>query len=115
MQFNEKQYSDGKVNKLIRIYYYLKEGLSVLNDWKYLVAGILAFYYALNLTDYRYMVMMFIVAIPILILLGYVWVRWVRKTMEWFSVKYTTHYAKYGYDLQERRNDLLEQILNKIK
>jgi len=45
---DKETYIDGRKNFFIRLYYYLNQGLSLVNDFKYLVAFIFAVYYTLS-------------------------------------------------------------------
>lgn len=97
----KQRYFKGWRNKLIRVYYYLREGLNLLNDFKYLIAGILAFYYILKVDSFFVLSLMFVFSIPILIASGYFWVHKAKKSIDWFSVEFTTHFSKYNYTLME--------------
>lgn len=114
-EYTRSRYFLGWKNKLIRIYFYLREGLNLLNEFKYLVAGILAAYYATKMDNLYLMGLMFVVAVPLLILIGYIWVYRAKKSMEWFGIEHTTFFGKYGYQLQERQIALLEEILANVK
>src|SRR3990167_7024779 len=99
----KEQYFNGMKNQLIRIYYYLKKGLDLLNDFKYLGAGIFAIFYLLRLEGYWNMIIMFLIAMPILITIGYIWTHKAEKTIEYFNLKFTTHFGQYGLRVQERQ------------
>jgi hypothetical protein len=108
------KYFHGYRNKAIRTYFYLREGLNLLNDFKYLVAGILALYVVLKIESTLLLGVMFIVAIPILIVAGYYWVHRAKKSLDWFAIEFTTHFGKYGFELQEKQIELLEEINRKL-
>ena len=117
-----KTYDKGIVNHLIRTWYYLQKGLALMNDFKYLVAGILAFYYALQLDSWIWIVVIFIVALPILIFVGYVYTFKMAKALEWTNMMFATYFSRYGTDLSEKNVEinaeqlkLLEQILEQVK
>ncbi len=117
LEINEntkKRYFYGWKNQLIRIYFYLQEGLNLINQFKYLVGGILALGYLIKLENYIYLGLMFVGSLPLLILGGYIWVHRAKKSMEWFSLEFTTHFGKYGVELQEKQLEALEQIANKL-
>ena len=105
-----KRYFEGWKNKFIRQYFYLNEGLNLMNQFKYLVAGILALYYFLEKDNVWLMVLMFIGSIPVLTLIGSIWVHRARKSMDWFGIEYTTHFGKYQITLQEKQNKLLNEL-----
>lgn len=112
-----EKYYNGFRNKAIRIYYYLDRGLDLMNQFKYLVAGILAFYYFLKVDSIKIMLFMFIGAIPILIGGGYLWTRHGLKVIEYLNLKLATHFGQYGIRLQEKQNESMDkqiQILEQL-
>jgi len=111
----KEQYFNGMKNQLIRIYYYLKKGLDLLNDFKYLGAGIFAIFYLLRLEGYWNMIIMFLIAMPILITIGYIWTHKAEKTIEYFNLKFTTHFGQYGLRVQERQLAILKEMNENIK
>lgn len=110
-----EEYYDGIKNQLIRIYYYLQKGLDLLNEFKYLGAGILAIYYLLNLEGYRWMIGMGVISVPILIIAGYFWTHKANKTVEYFGLKYASHFQQYNIRMQEKQIYLLEQLNKNIE
>jgi hypothetical protein len=61
------------------------------------------------------MALMFIIALPVLIIAGYIWTHHAKRTIEYFNLKFTTHFGKYGLKLQERQLHLLEELNKNIK
>ena len=110
----KEEYFYGVKNQAIRVYYYLKEGLDLFNDFKYLVAGILAVFYLLNLEGYQYMLLMGLISLPFLIVIGYLWTHKAKKTIEYFNLKFTTYFSQYNMRVQERQLELLEEISEKL-
>ena len=84
-----ERYYEGIRNKLIRTYYYLEHGLNLLNEFKYLIAGILAFYYFLKTDNIMIMVWIFVVAVPLLTVAGWFWLHKAKRSLEYFDLKYT--------------------------
>lgn len=111
----KEKYFNGIVNQFIRIYFYLKKGLELLNDFKYLGAAILAIFYLLELEGYGKMLLMGLISLPILTFIGYYWTHKAQKTIEYFNLKFTTHFAQYGYRLQEKQVQLLEELNKNLK
>lgn len=106
----KEMYFSGFKNQAIRVYYYLKQGLDLMNDFKYLVAGILAIYVVLQLDSYKLMLLMGAVSLPILITIGYYWTHKAQKTIEYFNLKFTTHFGQYNIRLQEEQLKTLERL-----
>ena len=101
------EFWEGKTNILVRLWTYAKRGLDIVNDFKYLGAGIFASYYTLKLVNPIWMVMMFVVALPILILIG----RWhlfrASKTQEFVT---TVKGSVLGYDSFNIQVEILEKL-----
>ena len=108
-------YRTGVKNKIIRLWFYLNRGLSIVNEFKYLIAGILALYYTLHFSNPLWIVVMFFVSIPTLMVIGWTWVHHVAKAIDWFTVEFSTYWNRKAFDLQEEQNRLLGEILLKLK
>jgi hypothetical protein len=108
------KYWNGAKNKVIRYYFYVRKGLELLNEFRYLIMGILGFYYALRLSNPFMLVIMFCIAVPILIVFGWLSVHHISRVVEWLAVQYSTHWSRYSYDLQEEIIKQLKEIKNKI-
>jgi len=106
-----KEYWTGNKNKFIRYYFYVQKGLALLNEARYLVMAIFALYVVLKFDNILFLPLMFLASLPLLIFLGWLYVHHMAKVMEYLSVKYSTHWSKYGYELQEKRNKTLKLIL----
>lgn len=110
----KKTYDKGVVNQGVRVWFYLQRGLDLLNTFKYLVAGILAFYYALKLDSYEVLVFLFVISIPILTFFGWFHTHKMAKALEWRNMVFSSYFARHNVDLAEQNVELLEKILNKL-
>ena len=117
-----KTYDKGLLNHGIRSWFYLRAGLDMVNDFKYLVAGILAFYYAVKLDSIPLLVLIFIVSIPLLVALGFFHTHKMAKALEWTGMMFSSYFARHNVDLQENQaqhlseqTELLQQILAELK
>jgi len=106
-----KLYWDGGANKVVRYYFYLNRGLSLLNEARYLIIAILALYAILKMDNPAFLVLMFSVSIPLLCILGWLQVHKMAKIMDFLNVRFSTHYSKYQVELQEEQNRLLSKII----
>lgn len=95
---------------LIRAYFYMNNGVSIINDFRNLGLGIFALYFALKLSNPVLLIVMFLIAIPILIIMGYFNVHHISKVRDRLSVKYGTHYGIRQFELIEEQVALLKQI-----
>lgn len=101
MKKDDTQYLKGKENWFIRMFFYLKSGNGVLNEFRYLILGIMGMYAVLKLTNPLWLIGMFLICVPILIVLGNYWTHRMAKVSEWLSLKFSTHYAIKQYNMQE--------------
>lgn len=117
-----KRYDAGILNHGVRAWFYLQKGLNLLNEFKYLVAGILALYYTLQLDSYALLVGIFVISIPILTFVGWFHTHKMAKALEWTAMMFSSYFARYNVDLNENTADntaktvkLLEELLQEIK
>ena len=100
---------------MIKSYFYLNQGLTVLNNFRNLGLGIFAAYFALKLDSPIILIVMFIVSVPVLIIIGYYYVHKVSKVSEQLTIKHGTHYGIAQFELIEKQTNLLEEICKKIQ
>jgi len=98
---------------LVKSYFYLNQGVGVLNQFRNLFLAIFGVYLTLKLTSPILIVVMFIVSVPILIVVGYYNIHKIAKTSEQLSIKYGTHYGIKQFELMEEQVRLLKEILEK--
>jgi hypothetical protein len=109
------KYWDGKTNTAIRYYFYSQKGLDLFNQFRYLLMLIFGVYVTMKLSNPVWLVVMFVVSCPILILIGYVAVHHVNKVMDWLNIEFATYWSRYQFDLQERQVKAMEEINEKTK
>jgi len=112
---NENEYLKGKQNWLIRAYFYCSNGLAILNEFRNMLLGILAIYFALKWNNYWLLLVMIIPSIIILTLVGYVVVHKVAKVKEWLTMRFGTHFGIKAYDYNEDNNKLLKEIRDLLR
>lgn len=117
-----KTYDKGVLNHGVRAWFYLQKGLNLMNEFKYLVAGILALYYTLQLDSYMILVGIFVISIPVLTFIGWFHTHKMAKAMEWTAMVFSSYFSRYNVDLNENTADntaktvkLLEELLQEIK
>lgn len=106
---NRAKYWNGPKNKAIRFYFYSQRGLALLNEARYLIMGVFALYYTLRLENPAFLVVMFAIAIPILIFIGWVSVHHIGKVVDWLNVQFSTHFGRYQITLLEEIRDALKE------
>lgn len=116
---SEKRYYQGKLNFIIRLYYYFQEGVNQISALRTIGYGLigLAGVMALNKSDASYwpIILIGLALIPVLTFVGWLWIYRGRKSTEYFTIKYTSVYSKYGVQMQEKQMQLLEEINEGIK
>jgi hypothetical protein len=110
-----RTYDKGILNHGVRAWFYLQKGLDLVNQFKYLVAGILAIYYTLKLDSYLVLLSIFIISIPILTFAGWFYTHKMSKAMEWTSMVSSSYFARYNVDLAEKNTESTVEIEKEIK
>lgn len=108
------KYWEGHSNILVRYWVYLSRGLDFVNQGRYLILGILGIYAVLKLANPIWLVVMFVVCTPVLILLG----RWnlykVAQSQEFIVTTRGTVTGYGSYNLAVKNVELQEQILEAL-
>ncbi len=113
-EFDER-YLKGFENKGIRYFYYLNQGLNILNQFRNLFLGIIALYIALKLENVTWLIIMFLPALLILTVVGYYTVHKMNTVNEWIGIRFSTHFAKRQFDYTQKQMELLEEIRDLLK
>ncbi len=97
----------------LRIFFYLRSGLSILNEFKNLIMFVFGIYFTLKLDAWWWLLIMFMISLPILSIVGYLFVmRW-NKLLEYFSVKDGTFYSVRNFQIQEEILTTLKELKDK--
>ena len=104
----------GPKNKAIRIYFYSQRGLALFNEFRYLFMLIFGIYVMFKLNNPIWLLVMFLVSCPILIVLGWYQVHHMAKVINWLDVEFASYWSRYSFELQERQVKALEEINTKI-
>lgn len=112
---DEQRYLAGFTNRCIRYWYYLENGLNVLNEFRNLFLGIIALYIALHLTNLLWLIGMFIPCTIALTVTGYYYVHKFAKVKEWVSIRFSSHFGIKNFDYQKENNRLLQEILTELQ
>lgn len=108
----KEKYLKGKENWFIRMNFYVNSGLGIVNNYRNLIFAIFGVYITLKLTSPLWLIGMFILALPVLMVLGYYNIHRMSKINEWLSIKFATHYAIKQFNLNEEQVKLLKDIKN---
>ena len=110
-----KSYDEGILNHFIRLWFYLQRGLSVFNEFKYVIAGIFAVYYTFQFNSYLWLILIFALMLPLLVIAGWFHVHKMAKALEWANMMFSTYFARHNVNLAEKNIELLEEILKELK
>lgn len=100
---------------LIRLYFYVTSGQAVIDKFKYLIMGIFAVYALFKFTNPLYMIVMFLIAVPILFVLGWLHIHYISKLSEQLSIKYGTFYSIRTFEITEETLAVLKEIRESLK
>lgn len=104
------EYENGVENAVIRWYYYLNGGLGTLNNFRNLFLAVFGLYVVMKLTNPLWLVVMFAVSIPILILIGYINLHRIQRVHEWLNVKFGSHYNIRQFDYVKAQYETMKEI-----
>jgi hypothetical protein len=106
-------YWEGNRNILIRFWTYIKVGLNLINDYKYVGAAVFGVYYTLKLNNWLWLVLMFIITLPLLLFIGRWWLHKGAKTSEFIVNQKGTVLGYQVYNAQIEIIKLLKEIRDK--
>lgn len=93
---------------LIKIYFYVTSGQAVVDRFRYTYFIILSLYVVLKFTNYFYILLLLIVALPILFFFGWYDVHKISKVRERLSIEHGTHYAFEQFNIIKEIRDILK-------
>lgn len=99
---NQKEMLSGGKNRAVRAYFYLRKGLELVNELRYIFMAVFGIYYLTKMSNPFLLVLMFAVAVPLLVGIGWVAVHKMSVVLEFLGVRYTTAFGRYSFELQER-------------
>lgn len=111
---NQQKYWNGRKNFVARLWYYELQGLDIVNQFKY-VGGFVLLIYGLVRFGTPWLILIGVAIHPILILGGYFKAWHMNKVVDYLTTELGTHWGRYTYELSEKQNKLLEEILKEIR
>lgn len=109
-----EDYLVGGKNKSIRYYFYVSNGLGILNEFRNLGLAIFAIYFTLKLTNPLWILVMGIISTILLGWTGYIVVHHISRVREWLNTKFGSHYAIKNFDYTKGTYELLVEINKKL-
>lgn len=111
----EKTMLSGPKNWSVRLYFYATKGMDIINYFRVLGMGILGFCFITKISDPLKICVFFVIAFPIVIFIGYIFVHYMAVVLEFLGVRYTTAWNKYSFELQERQTDACEKLVKLLE
>ena len=108
-------YWEGKQNIVNRYWTYLKKGLDLITEARYLIISILGGYAVLKLTDPLWLVAMFGVSIPILTVVGRWYLIHVSKAQEFVTTVKGSVLGYKPYNISVENLEIQREILAILK
>ena len=105
---------NGAKNKSIRYYFYVQRGLALFNEFRYVIMTVMGLYFFLKLSNPLWMLLMFLICMPILIFFGWLQVHHMAKVMNWLDIEFASYWSRYSFELSERTVKALEEINAKL-
>jgi len=115
LKLPKSEYWNGSKNKAIRYWYYIVTGLDLFNQFRYLILAIAGLCFWLQLKNPMFFLLIFIISCVILGLFGWMKIHHMGKTMDYLNIEFSTHFGRYGYELQEKQIELLKKIVEEMK
>lgn len=104
----------GLHNKAIRYYYYLENGLSVLEQFKTLFLSIFGLYIVLKLTNPAWIAVILLPSLVALAVAGRYNVHKLSKMKEWLGMRFSTHYGIRNFNYNKGTYEMLREINGKL-
>ncbi len=118
LSVEDRSYLQGGQNWMIRMYFYLENGLNILNEFRNLGFLLVALYVALHLDGVQGIMITIGIAVPAVVLL--IWagrynVHTLSRMKDWLSMRFSTHYGIRTFNHQEQQTALLTEIRDMLK
>ncbi len=110
VQSDDEGYLKGFHHGLIRYYYYLSQGLDVLNQFRNVFLLMFGIYVTLKVTTISVLVGIFVSFVIALTLIGYYNVIKVGKVKEWLNMRFSTFYGIKSFNYSKAQYELLLDI-----
>ncbi len=112
---DDEKYLKGPTNWLIRYYYYLTNGVGILNEFRNLFLGILAVYIALHLSNIWWLVVMLVPSVVILTIVGYYQVHKISKVKDWLQTRFSSYFGMKSVNYIEANYEILVEIRDLLR
>jgi hypothetical protein len=110
---NRAKYWNGSKNKAIRYWFYIKQGIAVLNEVRNLFFIVFGAIFTFReqypiLNNIGFVVGIFAVSFLILFVVGFIFTHHVNKVADWLQIQFSTHWGRYQYTLLEEIRDAIK-------
>jgi hypothetical protein len=115
LQADDPQYLKGKENWAMRMYYYLRQGLGVLNDFHNIFLALITFALVFKVTSIPILVSITVVTTVLMVFIGYYAVHHYNKFSEWLNMRFGTHFGIKQFNYTQGTYELLAEIRDLLK
>lgn len=115
MNNDESKFLQGKENFCLRAYFYLSNGLTILNEFRNLFLVIFGLYFTIKIQNLLVLGIIFLASILVLTLLGYYQVHRAQKVREWLNLKFSTWYGMQTFNYTKGTYEKLEELVELLK
>lgn len=106
------KYWDGAVNFLCRLWFYFIRGLEIFDKFKYFFIVFGGLYYLIGKKHLFLMVAVSVVAVPVIMVMGFFTVHKLGGVLDYLNTKFSTYSANKQIELLEEIRDLLNERKN---
>lgn len=115
LQPDDEHYLQGKENWMMRMYFYLQNGLSLLNDFHNIFLAMITLDLTFGIKNIFVLTGIAIPALVIFVFLGYYNVHKFSKITEWLRLRFGSHFGIKSFNFTQGQYDLLVEIRDLLK
>lgn len=112
---DDQKFLKGKENFFLRAYFYLSNGLTILNEFRNLFLALFALYFTIKIENIMVIAIIFFASIIVLTLVGYYQVHRAQKVREWLNLKFSTWYGMRAFNYTKGTYDILREIRQEMR
>lgn len=112
---DDDKYLKGRQNWMIRMYFYLRQGMNMLNDFHNVFLGMITLALTFKVTSLLIITGITLPSLVLLIFVGYYNVHKFSKMSEWLSMRFGTHYSIKAFNFSQGTYEMLVEIRDSLK
>lgn len=112
---DDDKYLHGKENWGMRMYYYLQNGLGMLNDFHNIFLALITLALTFHVRNIPLISGITIISLVGFVFIGYYNVHRFSKLRDWLSMRFGTHYGIQSFNFTQGQYELLTEIRDLLK